>query len=152
MEIRTSVWYETKIKYEKTMEDGKQKKVTEVYVVDAHSFTESEEAITNELKEYISGEFKVVGIKKVAYTEIVFDEDNNDKHYLVKVQYVTQDESSGKEKLTTVPYLIQGKTLQGAIKTVEEFMTGTMSDWQIASIAVTNILDVFVHQDRQQKK
>ncbi len=152
MEIRTSVWYETKIKYEKTMEDGKQKKVTEVYVVDAHSFTESEEAITNELKEYISGEFKVVGIKKVAYTEIVFDEDNNDKHYLVKVQYVTLDESSGKEKLTTVPYLIQGKTLQGAIKTAEEFMTGTMSDWQIASIAVTNILDVFVHQDRQQKK
>ena len=45
MRSRTSDWYETKIRYEKTMEDGMQKKITEQYVVDALSFTEAENSI-----------------------------------------------------------------------------------------------------------
>ena len=45
MRSRTAEWFETKIKYEKTMEDGLTKKVTEQYVVDALSFTEAERRI-----------------------------------------------------------------------------------------------------------
>ena len=57
MRSRTANWYETSIRYEKTMEDGMQKKVTELYVVDALSFGEAEETITKEMSAYISGEF-----------------------------------------------------------------------------------------------
>ena len=42
MNSRTSDWFETKIKYEKTAEDGALKPVIEQYVVDALSFTEAE--------------------------------------------------------------------------------------------------------------
>ena len=35
-------WYECRVKFEKTLENGTQKKVTEVYLVDAMSFTEAE--------------------------------------------------------------------------------------------------------------
>lgn len=42
MRSRTSDWFEVKIRYEKTVEDGTQKRVTEKYVVDALSFTEGE--------------------------------------------------------------------------------------------------------------
>ena len=35
-------WFECKIRYEKTMENGMNKKVTEPYLVDALSFTEAE--------------------------------------------------------------------------------------------------------------
>ena len=45
MRSRTATWFECKIRYEKTMEDGMQKKVTEAYVVDALSFSEAEERI-----------------------------------------------------------------------------------------------------------
>ena len=45
MRSRTSTWFETKIRYEKMMDDGMQKKVTEQYVVDALSFTEAESAL-----------------------------------------------------------------------------------------------------------
>ena len=41
MRSRTTTWFECKIRYEKTMEDGTQKKVTETYTVDALSFTEA---------------------------------------------------------------------------------------------------------------
>ena len=52
-------WYECKVKYEKTLENGIQKKVTEAYLVDALSFTEAENRIIEEMKPYISGEFEV---------------------------------------------------------------------------------------------
>lgn len=39
---RTSTWFECKVRYEKTQEDGSDKIVNELYVVDALSFTEAE--------------------------------------------------------------------------------------------------------------
>lgn len=35
-------WFETKVRFDKTMENGTVKKVTEHYLVDALSFTEAE--------------------------------------------------------------------------------------------------------------
>ena len=69
MRTRTATWFETKIQYEKTMEDGLQKKVKEQYVVDALSFTEAEKRITEEMSSYISGAFDVADIKKATYKE-----------------------------------------------------------------------------------
>ena len=39
-------WFECKVSYEKMLENGMQKKVTEPYLVDALSFTEAEARIT----------------------------------------------------------------------------------------------------------
>ena len=57
-------WFECKIRYEKVMENGMQKKVTEPYLVDALSFTEAEARIIEEMTPFISGEFTVSDIKK----------------------------------------------------------------------------------------
>ena len=62
MRSRTANWFICKIRYEKTDEEGRQKKVTESYVVDALTFMEAETRITEEMASYISGEFKVVDI------------------------------------------------------------------------------------------
>ena len=35
-------WYKFRVKYSKVMDDGKKKKVSEEYLVDAESFTETE--------------------------------------------------------------------------------------------------------------
>lgn len=60
-----SKWFECKVRYDKTQENGTIKKVTEPYLVDALSFTEAEARIIEELTPYISGEFEVAGIKPV---------------------------------------------------------------------------------------
>ena len=57
-------WFECKIRYEKTMENGMNKKVTEPYLVDALSFTEAEARIIEEMTPFISGEFTVSDIKR----------------------------------------------------------------------------------------
>ena len=72
MRSRTANWIICKIRYEKTGEDGLQKKVTETYVVDALTFTEAEARITEEMASYISGEFKIMNIDPAPFAEIFF--------------------------------------------------------------------------------
>ena len=147
MRTRTATWFETKIQYEKTMEDGLQKKVKEQYVVDALSFTEAEKRITEEMSSYISGAFDVADIKKATYKEIFFsDEATADRWYKAKVKFITIDEKTEKEKRSNVYYLVQASTLQGALKNVDEVMGGTMIDYAIAAISETTVMDVFEYQ------
>ena len=54
MRSRTANWFETRVRYDKMMEDGQNKKTTETYVVDAYTFGEAEEAITKEMGAYIN--------------------------------------------------------------------------------------------------
>lgn len=152
MRSRTSTWFECKIRYEKTMEDGSQKKVTELYVVDALSFTEAEASIIEEMSSYISGEFEVKNIKKAAYGEIFFsDSPSADRWYKTKLQFITIDDKTEKEKKSNVNYLVHGSTLPGAVKSIDEVMGGTMIDYVIASIAETQIMDVFEHNQMLKK-
>ena len=147
MRSRTSDWFETKIRYDKTMEDGTQKKVTEQYVVDALSFTEAENTIIEEMSSYISGDFKITDIKPAPYHEIFFsDMENDDKWYKTKLQFITIDEKTEKEKRSSVTYLCQAGTFNGAVKNIEEVMSGTMIDYVIASVAETTLMDVYEYK------
>ena len=145
MRSRTATWFECKIKYEKVMEDGLQKQVVEQYVVDALSFAEAEQRITEEMSAYISGEFEVTDVKKAAYKEVFFDDDNaaSDRWYKVKLDFITIDEKTGKEKRSRVTYLVQATNLNRAMKNVDTVMGGTMIDYDAASISDTKLIDVF---------
>jgi hypothetical protein len=151
MRSRTAEWFECRIKYEKTMEDGMQKKVSETYTVDALSFTEAEQRIMEEMSSYISGEFEVADIKKAAYKEIFFSDDEMaDRWYKAKLQFITIDEKTEKEKKSAVNYLVQAGTLNGAIKNIDEVMGGTMIDYVIASVTETSLLDVFEYKKKEE--
>ncbi len=151
MRSRTANWFECKIRYEKTMEDGLQKKVIETYVVDALSFTEAEQRIMEEMSSYISGEFEVSDIKRAAYKEIFFsDEDLADRWYKTKLQFITIDEKTEKEKRSSVNYLVQAGTLNGAVKNIDTAMGGSMIDYVISSVAETTLMDVFEYKKKEQ--
>lgn len=60
----THNWFKCSIRYEKTMENGMNKKVLEPYLVDAMSFTEAEARIIEEMTPYISGEMMVADISR----------------------------------------------------------------------------------------
>ena len=144
MRSRTAVWFECKIAYEKVMEDGLQKKVKESYVVDALSFTEAESRIMEEMSSYISGEFTIDNINKASYKEIFFSDDAMaDRWYKAKLQFITIDEKTEKEKRSNVFYLVQAGTLKGAVSNIESVMGTTMVDYVIASINETTLMDVF---------
>ena len=147
MRSRTANWFECLVRYDRQMEDGMTKKVPELYVVDALSFGEAEEAITREMTAYVSGEFEVKNITPATYHEIFFSEnDSDDRWYKAKLSFITIDEKTEKEKRSSVSYLVQASTFTGAVKNIEEVMGSTMLDYVIANISETKIMDVYEHQ------
>ena len=128
-----STWFECKVKYDKMMENGMQKKVTEPYMVDALSFTEAEARIIKEMTPFISGDFSVANIKRANISELFFDE-TGDKWFKCKVNFITLDEKSGAEKRTASYMLVQAQDLQKALENLLEGMKGTMADFEIAAI------------------
>lgn len=137
-------WFECKIRYDKTMENGMNKKVTEPYLVDALSFTEAEARIIEEMSPFISGEFIVSDIKRANYSELFpCDEEAADRWFKCKLLFVTLDEKSGAEKKTSSQVLVQAADLRDAVKKLDEGMKGTMADYQIASVAETPLIDVY---------
>ncbi len=135
-------WFECKVRYDKLMENGMQKKVNEPYMVDALSFTEAEARIIEEVTPFISGDFSVSAVKRTNISEIFWD-DSADKWYHVKVNFITIDEKSAVEKKTTSHILVAASYLKGALDNFMEGMKGTMADFEIASIAETTIMDVY---------
>ena len=141
------------MRYERQMEDGIQKMVTETYVVDAFTFGEAEEAITKEMTAFVSGEFNVKNITPANYGEIFFsDNANDDKWYKAKLTFITRDEKTGKDKRSNTNYLVQAGSFNAAVKNVEQVMGTTMVDYVIANIAETKIMDVYEHQAKTKKE
>lgn len=144
---RTSTWFECKVRYEKPQEDGSEKLVNELYVVDALSFTEAEASIIDNMAVYVSGELKIANINPTNYNEIFFsDIDDDDLWFKARLAFITIDEKSNNEKRSYVNYLIQAKCIERAKRYVDEVMGKTMIDYELKSLSETKILDVFEHK------
>lgn len=135
-------WIESAVSFDKTMENGTVKKVTEKYLFDALTFTECESRTIEELTPYISGEFSVKAVKKTKISEIFFN-DAADKYYLVNVAFITLDDKTGVEKQSITQILVQANCFVDALEKFNEGMKGTLADFEIKSIAETPYMDVF---------
>lgn len=132
------------VRYEKTMENGLNKTVSEQYLFDALSFTEAEARTIEELKPYISGEFTIPQIVKPRISELMLSEDvSADRYYKVKVSFITLDEKSGAEKKTNSFILVQASDFKNAYDRLIECMKGSMAYYEIVSIVETPILDYY---------
>lgn len=135
-------WFECKVRYDKTMENGSIKKVTEPYMVDALSFTEAEARIIEEMTPFISGEYSVAAVKRTKIAEI-FRDDSADRWYLVKVAFITLDEKTAVEKRSISQILVAATGFKQACENFMEGMKGTMADFEIVSVSETPIMDVY---------
>lgn len=135
-------WFECKAKYEKMMENGAVKKVSEPYLVDALSFTEAEARIIEELTPFISGDFTIDSVKRTRIKEIFWD-DSADKWYQVKVAFITIDEKTAAEKKSVHLALVAANDFKGALDAFMEGMKGTLADFEIVAITETPIMDVY---------
>lgn len=181
----TATWFEAKIQFDKVQEDGTQKKVTELYVLDAMSYTEAEQRVISEMKQYINGDFEVKDLKKAPYKEVFFMSDvakmfmnevvdlqravqkhdrekaeevynrpleaqnNTDsRFYRAKLQFITIDEKTEKEKRSNVMYLVEACSLRNALDNIDEVMRGTMIDYVQANVGETQVVDVLLFKPK----
>lgn len=142
-------WFESKVRYEKTMENGKNKKVVEPYLVDALSFTEAEARTIEEVTPFISGEFSIMAIKRASYDETFLGE--GDRYFKCRIVFITLDEKTGAEKKTKSNIIVQSNDLQAAKDYLVEQMKGTMADYTIEMVKETDIVDIYPYSSKEEK-
>ena len=136
-------WFETKVKYDKTMLDtGAIKSVTEPYLVDALSFTEAEARITKEMEPFVSGELTVTAVRKVRFEDVLYHE-GGDRWYKVKINMITIDEKTGAEKRSASFSLVQASEFKLALDYFLEAMKSVLFDFEIVNITEMAYIDVF---------
>ena len=63
----SGIWFECKVRYKQTQEDGTEKAVTETYVYKAADFGEAYDKSVKDMSTYISGEFGITAMKIAQY-------------------------------------------------------------------------------------
>lgn len=137
-------WFECKITYDKEISaDGKLKKVSESYLLDAETFTDAEARMT-ELMES-RGAFTMDTVKKVRLAELFLD-DKSERFYKAKVGFISLDEKAGVEKKKYVQMLVQADNFREALDNLNKGMKDTLADYEIAQLQETTIMDVFPYE------
>ena len=111
----------------------------------AYSMTEAEARIIEEVTPFAStGEVMISSIKREKFAELFLStEDEDDKFYRCKVLFISLDEKNGVEKKTPVTMIVKASSLMKAVNRLDKEMSSSMTDYSIASVVETNIMDVF---------
>lgn len=136
-----ALYFKCCARYDKIMENGLVKKVTEAYLVDALTHSEAECRFIEEVTPCISGEFEVSVVKKTKIAEIFNPE--SDKFYIVKVGFITIDEKTAQEKRSISQILVGASDFKEAYDNFINGMKGTMADFEIIGISESPILEYF---------
>lgn len=144
-------WFLAKVKYTKQMEDGTFKRVSELYLLSAMTFSDAEARIYEELGMSIRGEFTVQGIKREDIHDIFYYEDA-DVWYKCKISYEAHSDSdeSGKAKKVTQTLLASARSVKEATERVNESLKGSMLIYRVISVVESKIVDIFPFTDKEE--
>ena len=139
--------FEIKTTYERAGEKGLNTKVNEVFLMTDYTFKAIEERITRELAPQVTGEFNISKIEIKSYSEIIDTEDESaDRWFKCKIAMSFIDEVSAKEKKTNVLFLVKAESVDDAIKRTHKFMETCVSDYEIALVTESPIVDIFGYE------
>ena len=139
----SGTWFEVKVRYEQTQDDGLEKMVTETYVYKAADFGEAYDKATKDMSTFISGEFGITAMKIAQYGDVFIQDDRTEeKFYRVKVNFIVLDEKTQKEKKIAQYYLVNADSVEKARKYTDTALSQTMADFIIVSVQETMIIDV----------
>lgn len=140
-------YFEVAVRYDK-IEGNVARTVTENYLLEALSFTEAEKRVTEEMKAYIRGEFRVVTEKITNIAEVVTTDDASaDKFYKVKHSLITIDEKSAREKKQSQYIIIQASSVDDARDRYKQHMKGWLDDVVLEAVSETKYMDYFPYNN-----
>ena len=144
------LWYSCKVKYGKQNDEGIMKQVSEPFLVDAMTYTEAESRIYAAMEQNVAGEFTVHSITKTNISEVINYEDA-DYWYKSKVTYSTVDADSGKEVKINTYFLVSAENAKQAYERVESNLSSMLVPFEIPSITLTSIVEVFPYVETEEE-
>lgn len=133
--------FKTKVRYERTMDTGLIKTVTEDYLVDAISWAEAEEITHDEMKPYISGSFAIVDISLFKTGELV--DGNGDRFFKVHYDTIILDPVTGGDRRMKANMVVRVDDIEEAKSVATTQLNKGMIDYEITKIEELKIWDMF---------
>lgn len=142
MATANNIWYNVKTRYIGTTEDGITKAITGEYLTAALSFTEAETKTSEGALLYGLEEFDVIAISRTKFAEIVNGDKEADKWFKCKINAITLDERSGREKKTSIFFCVNADNALEAHHRLDEHLKKTMMDYTVEQVDETKIIEV----------
>lgn len=142
-------WMQVKVKYTKQLDNGALRRVSEPYLLAAMSFTDAEARIHEELGSIIRGEFNVVAIARYDVHDI-FAYADSDVWYKCKVKYESMDADTEKARKVTQIFLVSAASAKQAYERIQESLSTLMVDFEIPSVVVSPIVDIFPYSEQEE--
>ena len=141
-------WYKFRVKYSKEMDDGKRKKVSEEYLVDAESVTDTENRANKAATDLIgTRDFDITAISREPVSDIIKGTEAEENHwYKAVVALVTEDDETGQKKFSPQIMYVNAEDTKEADVLLRERMEDSQVDWEIKSIAETKVLGVLEYK------
>lgn len=134
--------YLAQIRYQRESESGVMKTNNEHYLLKAVSYTDAEAIVFDKVAENVP-DFELVRCNPIKLSEIFLEDNNAEKFWKAKVQYISFDEKSQKEKKTAHFMYINADNL-GDVYSLLKGHLGTLNDYEITDVSLTSILEVWL--------
>lgn len=143
-------WYKFRVRYAKQLDSGKTKKVSEEYLVDAMSFTETEKRATKAASDLISTRvFDITAISREPISDIIHGTDSDESHwYKANVAFVSENEETGEKKFSPQTMYVQAEDIREADTEIREHLKDSVAEGVLKSIAETKVLDVLTYNEK----
>lgn len=143
MKAKERKWFDCKVIYERVGESSFVEKVTENYLIEALSFSETERRVTEELAPSVRGEFHVKAVCPSNYSDVIVSENiTGGKWYKCKIQWLTVNEETGREKKACTFVLVRSKDISSSIRMTEDYYKELTQDYSIVGITEKDYIDI----------
>lgn len=143
MATANNIWYNVKTRYIGTTEAGITKAITEEYLTAALSFTEAEKKTSETALAYGNREeFDIIAMSRTKFSEIVYGDEEADKWFKCKINVITIDERSGREKKAPVFFCVNADSALKAHHLLDKHLKTTLLDYTVEQVDETKIIEV----------
>jgi hypothetical protein len=128
-----------KVKYVKQQGDGSYKYVKEEYLINAHSFTDVEAVIYEQIGAHVKGELIILSINRYNIQDAIV-KNNYEWFYLVKIKYTPMDDQGGRKQITN-RLLVEASSIENANNEIIEYFDKFQVDYEKIEVKKTNIVE-----------
>lgn len=139
--INEPMYFEIKVKYTKTFEDGRVKPTVEKLFTKACSFSEAENRVCFHAEQLSLKDVGVKSVRIIPFFDFIRTTTEDGPFYIATLEVLTLDEKTGREKKCKKKVLVQATDRVKAEAKLKETMGKTLLDWRLVGLAETDIVD-----------
>ena len=138
---------ECKVKFDALSEEGLVRRVSEIHLTDALSFSEAEKMVSEAVQPLVTGDFGFCHMKLVSFNELVIEKKEGDSFFIAKVNALSIDEERGTEKRLPLKWLLTATDIDAAKRKVDDMIRSAIGTMVLSEIKESKIVSFVSETD-----